>query len=50
MSGLGVENVRYLNTYELSEDDRKNRKLDILGGFELMDSECRVYIFEGLGG
>lgn len=48
--GLGVDNVRYLNTKEFSEDEKKNRKMDILGGFELMDSEHRVYIFEGLGG
>lgn len=50
MRGLGVDNVRYLNTKEFSEEERKNRKLDILGGFELMDSECRIYVVEGLGG
>ena len=50
MQGLGVDNVRYLNTKEFSEDERKNRKLDIIGGFELMDAECRIYVFEGLGG
>jgi hypothetical protein len=42
--------VRYVNTKEFSEEERKNRKLDILSGFELMDAECRIYIIEGLGG
>jgi hypothetical protein len=45
-----LPNVRYLNTKELSNDDKVNRKLDFIGGFELMDKEMRVYIFEGLGG
>ena len=50
MQGLGVDNVRYLNTKEFSEEEKKNRKLDIIGGFELMDSEMRIYVIEGLGG
>lgn len=50
LEGLGVDNVRYLNTKEFSEEERKNRRLDFLGGFELMDSEMRLYVFEGLGG
>ena len=50
MLGLGVDNVRYLNTKEFTEEERKNRRMDIIGGFELMDSEFRIYIFEGLGG
>lgn len=50
LKGLGVDNIRYLNTKEFSEDERKNRRLDFIGGFELMDSEHRVFIFEGLGG
>lgn len=50
MLGLGVENVRYLNTKEFSEEEKKNRRLDIIGGFELMDSEMRIYVLEGLGG
>jgi hypothetical protein len=40
----------YLNTKELSEEERKDHSLDFLGGFELMDAEMRVFIFEGLGG
>ena len=39
-----------MSTKELSEDERKDRKLDFIGGFSLMDSETRMYIFEGLGG
>jgi hypothetical protein len=45
-----VDNVRYVNTKEFTEEEKKNRKLDILSGFEIMDSECRIYIIEGLGG
>lgn len=47
---LDLLNSRYLNTKELSEDDKQNRNLDFLGGFELMDKEMRMYIIEGLGG
>jgi hypothetical protein len=50
MLGLGVDNVRYLNTKEFSAEEKANRKLDVLGGIELMDAECRIYIIEGLGG
>ena len=50
MKGLGFDNVRYLNTTEFNDEERKNRRLDFIGGFELMDCESRIYIFEGLGG
>lgn len=50
LKGLDLPNVRYLSTKEFSEDERKNRKLDFMGGFCLMDSETRMYILEGLGG
>lgn len=50
MAGLGLDNNRYLNTKEFNEEERKNRRLDFIGGIELMDSENRIYIFEGLGG
>ncbi len=42
--------MRYLNTKEFTEEERRNRRLDFVGGFELMDSENRIYVFEGLGG
>ena len=48
--GLNLENARYLNTKDFSEEERKDRTLDFIGGFCLMDSETRMYIFEGLGG
>jgi hypothetical protein len=40
----------YLNTKEFSDEERKDLTLDFLGGFELMDPEMRVFVFEGLGG
>ena len=50
IEGLGLANARYLNTKELSEDEKRNRSLDFLGGFEIMDSEFRMFVVEGLGG
>ena len=50
LKGLDLPNARYLSTKEFSEEERQNRKLDFMGGFCLMDSETRLYIFEGLGG
>ena len=50
LKGLNLPNVRYLSTKEFTEDERKDRKLDFIGGFSIMDSETRMYIFEGLGG
>lgn len=50
LAGLNLENSRYLNTKELSKEERRNRSLDFLGGFEIMDSEFRMFILEGLGG
>ncbi len=47
---LQLTNARYLNTKELTNDDKVNRSLDFLGGFELIDKEMRMYIIEGLGG
>ena len=50
IQGLKLDNARYLNTKELTEAERSDRMLDYLGGFELMDSEMRIFIIEGLGG
>ena len=50
LTGLNLENSRYLNTKELSEEERADRALDFLGGFEIMDAEFRMFIIEGLGG
>jgi hypothetical protein len=48
--GLGLENALYLNTKELTEQEKNNRLLDYMGGFELIDSEMRIFVLEGLGG
>ena len=45
-----MDNVRYVNTKEFTEEEKKDRKMDVLTGFELIDSEHRIYIIEGLGG
>lgn len=50
LEGLGLSNTRYLNTYELTDEDKVNKELDFLGGFELIDKEMRLYVIEGLGG
>ena len=39
-----------MNTKEFSEEERKNRRIDFVGGFEIMDNEMRLLIVEGLGG
>jgi hypothetical protein len=40
----------YLNIKEFSAEERKDFSLDFLSGFELIDPEMRVFVFEGLGG
>lgn len=50
LEGLHLENIRQLNTKEFSDAEKQNRLLDFLGGFELMDSEFRMIVLEGLGG
>jgi hypothetical protein len=50
LKGLGLPNARYLSTKEFTTEERANRKLDFVGGFCLIDSEARIYVFEGLGG
>ena len=45
-----MPNARYLSTKELTPEDKLNRRLDFLGGFELIDKEMRFFVFEGLGG
>lgn len=48
--GLKLDNARYMSTKEFTPEERKDRTLDFLSGFCLMDSETRMYILEGLGG
>lgn len=50
MELLKLENATYLNTKELSQQEREDRTFDYLGGFEIIDSEMRLFIIEGLGG
>ena len=50
MQCLGLQNARYLSTKELTADEKNNRQMDYLGGFELIDKEMRMYVFEGVGG
>jgi len=50
LHNLNLESAKYLSTKELSEQERADRSLDYLGGFEIIDSEFRMYIIEGLGG
>jgi len=47
---LKLDSVIYLNTKELSEEEKRDRSLDYLGGFELIDSEMRMLVVEGIGG
>ncbi len=50
MEGLGIKggSSRDLNTHSLTRVEKANRKLDLITGFELIDSETRMYVFEGL--
>ena len=50
LEGLHLENIRQLNTKEFSDTEKQNRLLEFLGGFELMDTEFRMIVLEGLGG
>ena len=34
----------------MSEEERNNKKLDIIGGFEFIDSEYWILVIEGLAG
>lgn len=45
-----MDNAQYLSTKELSQEERANRRLDFLGGFEIMDKEFRMFVIEGIGG
>ncbi|KAL9960808.1 hypothetical protein ACROYT_G034311 [Oculina patagonica] len=38
-----------LSTYKLSKDQRKNKKLDIITGFQVLDGQYHVFVLEGLG-
>lgn len=40
--------LRALSSYALSQEERKNKFLDFIGGFEIMDSEFRIFFLEGI--
>ncbi len=46
--GIKNGNERNLNTKSLSKVEKADRKLDIITGFELIDFDKRMYVFEGL--
>lgn len=50
LEGLGIVGggEREINTYQLSEVEMADRELDIITGFELIDYDKRMYVFEGL--
>ena len=50
MQCLNLENSRYLSTKVLSPIECSSRLLDYIGGFELIDAEMRIFVFEGLAG
>lgn len=50
LEGIGEsENVWVLNTKVLSDTEWLDWKLDIIGGFEFIDSEYWILVIEGLG-
>lgn len=40
--------LRALSSYALSAEERKNKQLDFIGGFEIMDNDFRIFILEGI--
>ena len=50
MSAFGLQdgNPLFITTKALSEEEKKNRDLDIITGLEFIDNEYRTFILEGL--
>jgi hypothetical protein len=46
--GRAEGGLRALTTYAFSEADKKNKELDYIGGFQIIDNEFRVIVIEGL--
>ncbi|EGR26983.1 hypothetical protein IMG5_203820 [Ichthyophthirius multifiliis] len=40
--------IRAIATKKLTEQERNSRVLDFLGGFEILDDDFRLFVFEGL--
>ena len=47
---LNLKNSSYLNSKELTDQEKADRSLDFLSGFEIMDADFRMFIIEGCGG
>lgn len=47
---MNLGNATYLNTKELTDEERNDRTFDFLGGYEIIDTEMRLFVIEGLGG
>ena len=45
---LEFKTERQLNSYKLSEVERADRELDFVSGYEIIDYDKRMYVFEGL--
>jgi len=40
--------IRGLTTKALNEEEKKDKTFDFIGGFEIIDDEFRMFLFEGL--
>lgn len=45
MKDLGL---KALTTKALTEEERNDRTLDFIGGFEIIDNSSRLFVLEGL--
>lgn len=48
--GMGIQDggIRALSSYSMSPEERKNKNLDFIGSFQIMDNEFRIIILEGI--
>lgn len=42
--------MRALTTYKFKEEEKRNGRLDFIGGFEIIEDETRIFCLEGLAG
>lgn len=47
-SKIEAGGLRAIATKKLTEEEKKDRTLDFLGGFEIIDGEFRLFVIEGL--
>lgn len=45
---LEDQGLRSLTTYQFNEEEKKNRLLNFIGGFEIIDNEFRLFVVEGI--